>query len=66
VLGLSALLAASPVAYAVVHYLGAAYLIWMARHLLWRSLREHGSLPVAAAASPSSSVPERPRSGRGR
>ena len=46
VLGLSALLAASPVAYAVVRYLGAAYLIWMAGRLLWRSFREHGARPA--------------------
>ena len=52
VLGLSALLAASPVAYAVVRYLGAAYLIWMALRLLWRSLHEHGSPPLASASSP--------------
>jgi threonine/homoserine/homoserine lactone efflux protein len=48
VLGLSALLAASPVAYAVVRYLGAAYLIWMALRLLWRSFHEHGSPPPAS------------------
>lgn len=47
VLGLSALLAASPIAYAVVRYLGAAYLVWMAARLLWRSFREHGS-PASA------------------
>lgn len=54
VLGLSAVLAASPVAYAVVRYLGAAYLVWMAVRLLWRSFREHGSAPVPAAATTSS------------
>ncbi|MEO6532777.1 MAG: LysE family transporter, partial [Pseudolysinimonas sp.] len=47
VLGLSALLAASPIAYAVVRYAGAAYLIWMALRLLWRSFRESGSAAVA-------------------
>ena len=52
VLGLSALLAASPVAYAVVRYLGAAYLVWMAVRLLWRSFHEHGSPPPATAPSP--------------
>ncbi|MEO6115331.1 MAG: LysE family translocator [Pseudolysinimonas sp.] len=51
VLGLSALLAASPIAYAVVRYLGAAYLVWMAARLLWRSWHESGSLPIATAAS---------------
>ena len=51
VLGLSALLAASPVAYAVVRYLGAAYLIWMAARLLWRSFHEHGSPPLESAPS---------------
>jgi len=50
VLGLSALLAASPVAYAVVRYLGAAYLVWMALRLLWRSFHEHGS-PVHESES---------------
>jgi threonine/homoserine/homoserine lactone efflux protein len=43
VLGLSALLAASPIAYAVVRYLGAAYLVWMAARLLWCSFRERAS-----------------------
>ena len=51
VLGLSALLAASPVAYAVVRYLGAAYLIWMAARLLWRSFHEHGSPRPESAPS---------------
>ena len=55
VLGLSALLAASPVAYAVVRYLGAAYLVWMALRLLWRSFHEHGSRPVATNSSPTAS-----------
>ena len=50
VLGLSALLAASPVAYAVVRYLGAAYLVWMALRLLWRSFRERGSARLASAS----------------
>ncbi|HEY4151973.1 MAG TPA: LysE family translocator [Pseudolysinimonas sp.] len=53
VLGLSALLAASPIAYAVVRYLGAAYLVWMAARLLWRSFRESGS-PTPAVATSSS------------
>jgi threonine/homoserine/homoserine lactone efflux protein len=48
VLGLSALLAASPIAYAVVRYLGAAYLVWMAARPLWRSFREPASPPSAA------------------
>jgi threonine/homoserine/homoserine lactone efflux protein len=52
VLGLSALLAASPIAYAVVRYLGAAYLIWMAVRLLWRSFHEHGSPQFATATPP--------------
>ena len=55
VLGLSALLAASPVAYTVVRYLGAAYLVWMALRLLWRSFREHGS-PAPSSASSSAPV----------
>lgn len=50
VLGLSALLAASPIAYAVVRYLGAAYLIWMSARLLWRSFHEPGSPPLASGS----------------
>ena len=58
VLGLSALLAASPIGYAVVRCLGAAYLIWMAGRLLWRSFHEHGSPPPGPDSSP------RPRGSR--
>jgi len=55
VLGLSALLAASPIAYAVVRYLGAAYLIWMSARLLWRSFHEHGSPELGQGETPSNS-----------
>lgn len=51
VLGLSALLAAFPIAYAVVRYAGAAYLVWMAARLLWRSFRESGSTAFASVST---------------
>jgi threonine/homoserine/homoserine lactone efflux protein len=44
-LGVSAVLAASPAAFRVVQYAGAAYLAWLA----WRILRERGGGPQAAA-----------------
>ena len=40
--GLAALLHASALAFAVVKYAGAAYLLWMA----WQTLRQHGGLAV--------------------
>lgn len=44
-LGIAALLHASPLAYDAVRYAGVAYLLYMA----WQSLREHGALKVEAA-----------------
>lgn len=41
-LGLTALLHTSAVAYELVKYAGVAYLLWMA----WQSLREHGALRI--------------------
>jgi threonine/homoserine/homoserine lactone efflux protein len=43
-LGLTALLHASALAYELVKYAGVAYLLWMA----WQSLREHGALRIDA------------------
>jgi threonine/homoserine/homoserine lactone efflux protein len=43
-LGLTALLHTSAVAYELVKYAGVAYLLWMA----WQSLREHGALRIDA------------------
>lgn len=44
-LGLTALLHTSALAYELVKYAGVAYLLWMA----WQSLREHGALRIDAA-----------------
>lgn len=46
--GLTALLTASRIAYAVVHCAGAAYLLWLGGSALWRSVRH----PDAAGAEP--------------
>ena len=43
-LGLTALLHTSAIAYELVKYAGVAYLLWMA----WQSLREHGALRIDA------------------
>ncbi|WP_280262464.1 LysE family translocator [Nocardia wallacei] len=43
VLGLTALLTASRLAYDVVRYLGAAYLLWLGGSALWKSLRRKGN-----------------------
>lgn len=51
VLGLSALLAASPIAYAVVRFAGAAYLVGMAARLIWRSFWESNP-PTATSGHP--------------
>jgi threonine/homoserine/homoserine lactone efflux protein len=48
-LGLSSLLAASPVAFAVLRYAGAAYLVWLGLQLLRRPAAVQD--PVAAPAS---------------
>jgi threonine/homoserine/homoserine lactone efflux protein len=49
-LGLTALLHASALAYELVKYAGVAYLLWMA----WQSLREHGALRIDAKPDPRS------------
>lgn len=38
--GLTALLAASRIAYTAVHFAGAAYLLWLGGSALWRSIRQ--------------------------
>lgn len=55
--GLTALLTASRIAYQIVHYGGAAYLLWLGGSALWRSYRRRRD---AAPAEPVSlPVPER-------
>lgn len=46
--GLTALLTASRIAYALVHFAGAAYLLWLGGSALWKSIRH----PDAAAPDP--------------
>jgi threonine/homoserine/homoserine lactone efflux protein len=50
--GVSALLAASEIAYRLLTIAGAAYMIWLGLSLLWKSLR-HGK----AAATPAAEAP---------
>lgn len=47
-LGLSALLAASELAFTVLKWAGAGYLVWMG----WGMLRSHGGAPTPAAIDP--------------
>jgi threonine/homoserine/homoserine lactone efflux protein len=49
-LGLAALLAASPVAFTVVTWIGAAYLVWMGLAMLRRRAVAAGPLPTLPAA----------------
>ncbi len=53
VLGIASLLHASPLAFAVLRWLGAAYLVWLGLRLLWSSWRGHGA---TAAAVPGASA----------
>ncbi|GAA3515540.1 threonine/homoserine/homoserine lactone efflux protein [Streptosporangium album] len=48
--GLSALLAASHLAYEVLRWAGAAYLVWMGAQMLWRSRKGKGDADEAAAS----------------
>lgn len=57
VLGLAAVLAASATAYTVVKIAGAAFLIGMGVHVLWRSGKRHAQ--AAAASSPAVTHPVR-------
>src|SRR5919112_1050964 len=50
--GVSALLAASELAYRVLTLAGAAYMVWLGASLLWKSLRQ-GKATAAPAANPS-------------
>jgi threonine/homoserine/homoserine lactone efflux protein len=56
-LGLSALLAASELAYAVLRIAGACYLLWLGGRMLWRALR--GTEVAAADAADGSAGPAR-------
>jgi homoserine/homoserine lactone efflux protein len=52
-LGLGALVAASPLAFTIIRYLGAAYLIWLGTAALWRSRHPDGEArPAKLRANP--------------
>jgi threonine/homoserine/homoserine lactone efflux protein len=53
--GISALLTASTVAFDVLRYAGAGYLLWVGGRLLWQALRTR-SVPEVAADGPPPSV----------
>jgi threonine/homoserine/homoserine lactone efflux protein len=56
--GISALLAASQLAYDVVRAAGAAYLVWLGTAMLWRSWRRRGAAHRdATSAQPAESRP---------
>jgi threonine/homoserine/homoserine lactone efflux protein len=51
--GLTALLTASRIAYEIVHYGGAAYLLWLGGSALWRSYRRrHDGAPAGETPLP--------------
>lgn len=51
--GVAAVLAASPVAYLVLCYAGAAYLVWLGASMIWKSFRAKGlPAPEAPAGAP--------------
>ncbi|MCP2256946.1 Threonine/homoserine/homoserine lactone efflux protein [Streptoalloteichus tenebrarius] len=51
VVGLTALLRASQLAYDVIRYAGAAYLLWLGASALWRSWRDRGRAETASDAA---------------
>lgn len=55
--GVSALLAASEVAYRMLTVAGAAYMLWLGASMLWKSLRRSPHIDVeAGSAAPSSAL----------
>lgn len=46
-LGVGAIFQTSPLAYALLRYAGAAYLIWLGLRILWRAGRPREAMPVA-------------------
>lgn len=53
--GVSALLAASQLAYDVIRVMGAAYLVWLGTTMLWRTRRRRDTAPGAATSSDATS-----------
>jgi len=51
VLGVASLLAASPLAFDLLRWAGAAYLVWLGARLLWASVRCHGGEVAAPRVS---------------
>lgn len=52
IVGLTALLTASTVAYTIVRIMGAAYLLWLGASMLWKTLRRKDNLAVEPAVAP--------------
>jgi threonine/homoserine/homoserine lactone efflux protein len=48
--GLGALVAASPLAFGLIRYIGAAYLIWLGGSILWKSRRAEAAAPRPRSA----------------
>ncbi|MET0493414.1 MAG: LysE family translocator [Actinoplanes sp.] len=58
--GVTALLTASHVAYEVLRWAGAAYLIWLGLSMLWHVRRPASASAAAAASGPAASGPAAP------
>lgn len=52
--GLTALIAASPLLFTLIKYIGAAYLIWLGGKMVWDSLRPAATCGEAPTVSPAS------------
>lgn len=60
-LGVTALLTASELAYSVVRWAGAAYLLWMGGRMLWSARRRNPEVTGAGDTDDTGAGPSRPR-----